>query len=97
MKKKLIERLNKSSEAMRYFEDLLRSPRIINDTSRLGYDRKGESSSNGEKKNTKGKPTCHHCGKIGHIANIHRSKNGNHDPKQNSKVKNLKEGPNAPK
>ena len=48
--------MNKSSEAMRYFEELLRSPRSINDTSRLGYIstfKKGESFNNGEKKNEK--------------------------------------------
>ena len=84
--------MNKSSEDVKYFEDLLRSPRSINDTSRLGYDRKGESSSNGEKKNTKEKPTCHHFGKIGHTANICRSKNENHNPKQCTKGKNQKEG-----
>ena len=83
--------MNKFSEAVRYFEDLLTSPRSINDTSRLGYDRKGESFSNGEKKNTKGKPTCHHCGKIGHTINIWKSKNGNHDPMQTTKGKILKQ------
>ena len=73
---------------MRYFEDLLKSPISINDTSGLGYistSEKGESSSNGEKKNTKGKPTFHHCGKIGHTTNFCRSKNGDHDPKKNTK------------
>ena len=82
----------KSSEAVRYFEDLLRSPKSINGTSRLGYAKKGESSNNGEKKNTKGKPTCHHCGKIGHTKNICRSKNVNHDPKKTVTGKSQKEG-----
>ena len=90
--KELTERMNKSNEAMRYFEDLLRSPRSINDTSRIGYAKKEESFSNGEKKNTKRKPTCHHYGKIGHTANTCRSKNGNHNPKQYTKGKNQKEG-----
>ena len=67
---------------MRYFEDLLWSPRSTNDTSRLGYEKRGESSSNEEKKNTKGRPTFHHYGKMGHTTNICRSKNGNHDPKK---------------
>ena len=80
--------MNKSSEVVRYFEDLLRSPKSINDTSRLGYAEKGESSSNGEKNNTKGKIACHHYGKIGHISNICRSKNGNHSLKKNTKGKN---------
>ena len=84
--------MKKSSKVVRYFEDLLRSPRSINDIVGLGYDRKGESSSNGEKKNTKGKPTCHHCGKIGHTTNICKRKNGNHDPKQTTKGKNQKQG-----
>ena len=57
-------------------------------TSRLGYAKKEESSSNGEKKNTKGKPTCHHCGKIKHTTNTCRSKNGNHNPKKYTKGKN---------
>ena len=88
IKKEFIERMNKSSEDMKYFEDLLRSPRSINDTSRLGYIstfEKEESSINGEKKNTKGKPTCHHYGKIRHKNNICRSKNENQSPKQNTK------------
>ena len=80
--------MNKSNEAVRYLEDLLRSSRSINDTFGLGCDRKGESSTNGEKKNTKGKSTSHDCGKIGHIANICKSNNGNHDPKQTMKGKN---------
>ena len=84
--------MNKSIETMRYFEDLLRSPESINDTSRLGYVEKGESSSNGGKNNTKGKSTCYHCGKIGHTASICRSENGNHSPKQNTNGKTLKEG-----
>ena len=48
--------MNKSSEVVRYFEDLIRPSRSINDTFGLGYistSEKGESSSNGEKKNTK--------------------------------------------
>ena len=83
--------MDKSSEVVRYFEDLLRSPRSINDTSRLGYIsnfEKGESSSNGENKNNRGKPTCNHCGKIGHKTNICKIKNGNHHSKQNNKGKN---------
>ena len=84
--------MNNSSEALRYFEDLLRSPKSISDTFGLGYARKGVSSSDREKKNTKGKPTFHHCGKIGHKTNICKRKNGNHGPKQNTKGKNQKEG-----
>ena len=73
---------------MRYFEALIRSHKTINHTSGLGYVEKGESSSNGQKKNTKGKPTCHYYGKIGNTTNIYRCKNGNHDPKKNTKGKN---------
>ena len=53
--KEFIKRMNKSSEVVWYFEDLLRSPRSTNDTSGLGYistSEKGESSRNGEKKIT---------------------------------------------
>ena len=87
----LTKRMNKSSEDVRYFEHLLRSPSSINDTSGLGYDRKGKYSRNGEKKNTKGKPTCHHYQKIGNTTNICKIKNGNHDPKQTTKGKSMKD------
>ena len=49
--------MNKSSKFVRYFEDLIRLPKGISDTSRLGYistAKKGESSTNSEKKNSKG-------------------------------------------
>ena len=42
--------MNKSSEVVKYFEDLLRSSRGISDTTRLGYisiTEKGESSNSG--------------------------------------------------
>ena len=84
--------MNKSSESMRYFEDLLRSPRSTNDTFGLVYDKRGKSSSNEEKKNTKVRPTCHHCGKMGHTTNICRSKNVNHYPKKTVIGKSQKEG-----
>ena len=54
--------MNKPYEAMKYFEDLMKSPKGINDTNGLGYNStidKGESSKSGEQKNAKGKPTCH--------------------------------------
>ena len=50
----VIERMNKPSEATKYFEDLMKSPRVVNDTIGLGYNsttEKGESSKNGEQKN----------------------------------------------
>ena len=66
----------------------MKSPRT-KDTFGLGYNKQssstkeGESSKSGEKRNTKskGKPTCNYCGKIGHIANIYRSKNSKKTPK----------------
>ena len=56
----------------------MRPPRSSNDTSRLGHIKKysstkeGESSKSGEEINVKPKvkPTCYHCGRIGHIGNI---------------------------
>ena len=36
-RKEVIERMNKPSKAMKYFEDLMKSPKRINDTSGLGY------------------------------------------------------------
>ena len=83
-KKELLERMNIPSEAIRYFEELMRSPRSSSDTSSLGHDTNsssievGESSKSGEQRNIKSrdKPTCHHCGKLGCIANICRIKNG---------------------
>ena len=81
--------MNKPSEAMKYFEDLMRSPIGNNDTTRLGYKNstteKGESSMSREQRNTKGKPTCHYYGKQGHTKNFCRSKNVNQGPKQNVK------------
>ena len=46
---------------------------------------KGESSRNGELRNAKSKdkPTCYHYGKLGHTANICRSKHGMQNPKPN--------------
>jgi hypothetical protein len=76
--------MNKPSEAIKYFEGLMKSPKKNGDTAGLGYNstsEKGESSNSGEKKITKGKPTCHYCGKKGHIANDCRSKNGSQNPK----------------
>ena len=78
VEKDFIQRMNKSNEAVKFFEDYLRSPRGIHDTTGLGYistTKKGESSSSGEQKKTKGKPFCHHCVKWGHIINVHTRKN----------------------
>ena len=35
--KEIAENFNKSSEAIKYFEQLMKSPRTKNDTSRLGF------------------------------------------------------------
>ena len=49
--KEVPKRMKKHSETMKYFEDLIRSPRGINDMTGLGYNsinEKGESSKSGE-------------------------------------------------
>ena len=81
---------NKSSEAIKHFEQLLKSPRSNNDTSRLGYTsiEEGESSKTLEERSDKcknTKPTCHYCGKKGHTFNVCRSKNSHqHDKPKNA-------------
>ena len=70
MKKESIETFNKPNEAIKYFEQLLKSPRSTNDTSGLGYTitEEGESSKSVEEINNKGKNsklTFHNCGKKG--------------------------------
>ena len=90
MEKESTETFNKLNEAIKYFEQLLRFLRSSNDTSGLGYTsiEEGESSKSTEEGNKKGKnskPTCHNCGKKGHIANVCRSKFTN----QNVKPKNM--------
>ena len=64
---------------IKYFEQLLKSPRSTNDTSGLGYTstEEGETSKSVEKRSDKGKeskPTCHYCNKRGHTANVCRSR-----------------------
>ena len=71
---------NKPNESIKYFEQLLKSPRSNNDTSRLGYTstEEGESFKVAEERKDKGnnsKPTCHYCCKKGHTTNVCRSKN----------------------
>ena len=53
--KEIAENLNKSSEAIKYFEQLMQSPRTNNDTSGLGFTSTevGETSKGVEKKVTK--------------------------------------------
>lgn len=83
--------MNKPSEAIRYFEELMRSPRSSNDTYGLGHPKhhslteEGESSKSGELRNTnlKVKHTCYHCGKLGHTTNICGSKTVMQNPNPN--------------
>ena len=80
--REIVESFNKPNEAIKYFAQLLKSPRPKNDTAGIGYTstKEGESSKVVEERNKKGKnskPTCHHCGKKGHTANVCRSKNAN--------------------
>lgn len=75
--KESMEKLKKPKEAMRYFEELMKSSDY---SIGLGHSctEKGESSRNGETRypKPKDKPTCYHYGKIGHIANIYQRKHG---------------------
>ena len=85
-KKEFSKSFNKPSEAIKYFEQLMRSPRSNSDTFGLGYTstEEGELYKSGEERSNKGKnskPTCHNCGKISHIANVCRSKAANQNPK----------------
>ena len=89
--KEIVEHFNKPSEAIKYFEQLMRSPRPNNDTYGLGYTstKEGESSKNVEEENNKGKnskPTCHNCGKKGHTTNVCKKNIKNHNVKHKSMV-----------
>ena len=84
--KEIVERFNKPNEAIKYFEQLLKSPRADNDTSGLGCTsiEEEESSKTIEERNSKGKnskPTCHFCAKKWHTTNVYRRKNANHHDK----------------
>lgn len=72
-----MEKFNKPKEAMKYFEELMKSSSYSNESGH-SYTEKGESSKNGELRNVKSKekPTCYHYGKLGHTKNICRRKNG---------------------
>lgn len=70
--KEIAKNLNKSSEAIKYFEQLMKFPRSAHDTLRLGYNSTevGETSKNVEQRSDKGtysKPTFH-------TANVCRSR-----------------------
>ena len=80
--REIAESFNKPNETIKYFEQLLKSPRTNNDTARLGYTstEEGESSKTTKERNDKGKHsnlTCHYCGKKGHTTNVCKSKNAN--------------------
>ena len=88
--KEIAENLKKSSEAIKHFEQLLKSPRSNNDNSGLGFTntKEGESSKTAKKKSDKGKntkTTCHFCGKKGHTINVCRSKKTNQQDKPKNK------------
>ena len=77
--KEFAESFNKPSEAIKYFEKLMRSPKSNNDTFGLRYTstEEGESSKSAKKRNIKGKdskPTCHNYGKKGDTTNVYRRK-----------------------
>ena len=78
--KEFANSFNKPSEAIKYFEQLLKSPKSSRDTAGLGYtsNEEGESSKTAKERSIKGKnskPTCHYCGKKGHTSNVCKSKN----------------------
>ena len=80
--KEIVESFNKSSEAIKHFQQLLKLPRSNNDTLGLGFNstKEGESSKSAEERSEKGrntKPTCHFYGKKGHTTNVSRSKKTN--------------------
>ena len=80
--KEIVENFNKLSEAIKHFEQLLKSSRSSNDTSRLGFTstEEGETSKSAEKRSDKGKnskPTSHFYNKKGHTTNACRSRNTN--------------------
>ena len=86
--KEIAESFNKSSEAIKHFEQLLKSPRSSNDTSRLGLTstEEGASSKSVEEISEKGKdtkPTCHFCGKKANQQD--KPKNKGHCDKCNKK------------
>lgn len=87
--KEILESFKKPNEEIKYFEQLLRSPRSSNDTLGLGYSstKEGESSKTTEERNNKSKitkPTYHFCGMKGHTSNVCRRKNAHHHDKPKS-------------
>ena len=73
--REIAENFNKSSEAIKHFEQLLKSPRSNNDTLGLGFTNteEGETSKSAEQRSDKGKnskPTCSYYIKKGHTTNF---------------------------
>ena len=87
--KEIEKSFKKSSEPIKHFEQLLKSPKSNNTTSGLGFTStgEGESSKSVEERSDKDKntkPTCHFYSKKGHIANVCRSRKTNqHDIPKN--------------
>ena len=78
--KEIEEIFIESSEAIKHFEQLLKSPRTNNDTLGLGFTstEEGDSSKSAEERSDKGKkPTFHFHGKKGHTTNICKSRKTN--------------------
>ena len=64
--KEFADSFNKPNEAIKYLDQILKSPRSSRDTTRLGYisNEEGESSKTVEERSIKcknSKPTCHYC------------------------------------
>ena len=82
IEKEVEKSFKKLNEAIRYFEQLLKSQRAGNDTLGVGYTstKQGESSKTTEERSNKvknTKSTYHLCGKKGHTANLCQSKKNN--------------------
>ena len=80
--REIAENFKKSSEAIKHFEQLLKSPGPNNDTLGLGFTsiKVGETSKSVEERSDKGnnsKPTCHYCNKKGHTTDVCKSKRTN--------------------
>ena len=72
--------MNKPSKAIIDFKELMISPRSSSDTFGIGDIKNsssievGQSSKSVEQRNAKpkGKPTCHHCGKLGYNKHLQK-------------------------
>lgn len=82
--KESMQKFNKPKEAIKYFEELMKSSSCSNESVH-SCTKRWESSKNGKLMNekSKDKPTCYHCGKLGHTTNISWSKHGMQNSKPN--------------